>query len=89
MTTYDRPHLTHQEQFIELLTWAEEYNAEIIRVNALQWHVLKQCTPSSALRKDANGDTIVYEGRKFQRKAPAKPPHGILDVSGPEPMWEP
>jgi len=89
MTTYEqRPHLTTQQRFMELLALAEEYNAGTIFLGAVDFHVLQQCTPSGAMVKDATGRSILVYGRKFQLKVPAKPPHGILDLTGAEPVWE-
>ena len=88
MTTLDRPHLTMQQRFMEILAAAEEYNAGIVYLGAVDWHVMQQCTPSSAMVKDASGKSIVVYGRRFQLKVPVKPPHGTLDLTGPEPNFE-
>ena len=90
MTTIDRPHLSLQQRFMEILAAAEEYNAGIIYLSAVDWHVLQQCTPSrsSAMIHDSTGKSLLVYGRKYQLKVPAKTPHGVLDLTGPEPVWE-
>lgn len=88
MTSYDRPHLTMQQRYMELVAMAEEYNAGLVHVSAVDWHVLLQCTPASALIKEPTGKSLLIYGRRFQLKVPAHAPHGTLDLTGPEPTFE-
>jgi hypothetical protein len=77
-----------QQRFLALLALAEEFNAGDIYVSAVDFHILQQCTPPSAMSKDASGKSILVYGRRFRLKVPEKPPHGTLDLSGPEPVYE-
>jgi hypothetical protein len=88
MTSYDRPHLTMQQRYMELLALAEEHNAAIVHISAVDWHIMQQCTPSSALTKETDGRSILVYGRRFRLKPPSKAPHGTLDLTGPEPSFE-
>jgi hypothetical protein len=68
MTSYDRPHLTMQQRYMELLALSEEYNAGLVQVSAVDWHVLQQCTPSSAMVKDATGNSAFSS--RYRRNHP-------------------
>jgi hypothetical protein len=89
MTGIDRPHLTLQQRYMQLLALAEEFNAGEVYVSAVDWHVLLQCTPSRDTSRDATGQSMLIYGRRFRLKTPAKPPHGVLDLTGETPSFEP
>lgn len=89
MATLDRPHLSMQQRVLELLAEAEEHNAAVTLVSAVDWYILQQCTKPSQLNRDPDGKSIIIHGRKFRMKAPTKAPHGTLDMTGAEPSFEP
>jgi hypothetical protein len=51
--------------------------------------VLLQCAPSRDTSRDATGQSMLIYGRRFRLKTPAKPPHGVLDLTGETPSFEP
>lgn len=89
MTSIDRPHLTMQQRYMEILSAAEAHNAATIYVGAIDWHVLQQCAPSSARGNMYDGEKIVIHRRTFKLKPPSKSPSGTLDLTGDEPSFEP
>jgi hypothetical protein len=89
MTTPDRPYHSFQMRYMQLLAAAEEFNAKEILLAAADWYVMTQCAhPSTKFMQDGNWHGVMIGGRIFRPKPSTKPPHGTLDLTGPEPCYE-
>jgi hypothetical protein len=90
MTMTERPYLTFQTRYMQLLAVAEEFNAAEIYVTEADWYVLLQCTLASGRGKDPEGRPSIQIGsRRFRPKLPKTLPSGRLDLTGAEPYFEP
>lgn len=84
MTITDRPYASSKTRYRELIRLAERCNGAELLVSGDDWDILLECIPGAM--KHVEAESLMHNGRRWRHKPPGKPPQGIYDLTGEEPM---